>query len=259
MFEISEAVREFFSFVLQFFTVGAVGFRLFVLRRDREPEIFDRASRRAAALALAGAIGSMFLFIFGRMATAAGQHKALSQVLSANISATVQTICVFVLIIATGLAFSRVDGAWFVAAAAIFASPLAPLLVGEWPRIINPVHRVAGGMWIGTLFVMVFAGFTANMVYRFSPLALTAFAVLASTGVITAWRHLKRLDNLWATPYGTTLIIKLCVVAVVVALGAWNWRRHAASSLRRSAIAEVTAATIVLMITAVLVSLPSPK
>jgi len=66
---------------------------------------------------------------------------------------------------------------------------------------------------------------------------------------------------------GYTLIAKLWVVALVFALGAWNWRRQrptlgseaAAASIRRSATAELTVAAIVLVITAVLVSLPSPR
>jgi len=57
------------------------------------------------------------------------------------------------------------------------------------------------------------------------------------------------------------------VVLVVIALGAWNWRRQrpllgsesAAAVLQRSASYEVAAATVVLVITSVLVSLPSPR
>ena len=201
----------------------------------------------------------------------------------ANPAATVQTVCIFLIVIALGLALSGVDGAWIIAFLAVVAIAVAPLLGGSWTRIVNPVHRLAGGFWIGTLFVMLVAGFTtalksdldpvrrgeiaAKMVQSFSPLALTSFAVLATAGVITAWRHLKRLDALWTTPYGWALIAKLCVVAVVIALGAWNWRRQrpllgsesAASVLRRYATAEVTAGTIVLIITSVLVSLPSPR
>jgi putative copper export protein len=105
------------------------------------------------------------------------------------------------------------------------------------------------------------------MVYAFSPLALASAGVLATFGAITAWRNLGVLSSLWSTPYGFALIAKLCVVAVVVALGAWNWRRQrprlgsedAAHALRRSARVELATATVVLAITAILVSLPEPK
>jgi putative copper export protein len=59
----------------------------------------------------------------------------------------------------------------------------------------------------------------------------------------------------------------LVVVGVVLALGAWNWRRQkprmgspeGAVRLRRSATTELMTAGVVLAITAILVSLPSPK
>jgi copper transport protein len=107
----------------------------------------------------------------------------------------------------------------------------------------------------------------AAMVRAFSPWALASFGTLAVFGLITAWRHLKRLDALWTTPYGYALIVKLCVVGVVLALGAWNWKRQipklgteaGALELEKSATAELWVAFVVLMVTAILVSLPSPK
>jgi putative copper export protein len=107
----------------------------------------------------------------------------------------------------------------------------------------------------------------ADMIDAFSPFALVSFAILAIFGVITAWRHLKHIAALWTTPYGFALIVKLLMVGVVVALGMFNWRRQrpllgtedAAAGLRRYAIAELVAASVVLVITAILVSLPSPR
>jgi putative copper export protein len=53
----------------------------------------------------------------------------------------------------------------------------------------------------------------------------------------------------------------------VFALGAWNWRRQrpklgseeAAGLIRRSSVTELSVATLVLVVTAVLVSLPAPR
>jgi len=191
-------------------------------------------------------------------------------------------LCIALVLVGLGLAVARVRFGWALAAGGVLIGPLTNLFYSQWARAVNPIHRLAGGLWIGTLFIMLAAGFTAiltseldavrrgqlaaSMVARFSPLALSAFAVLATSGLITAWKHIKRIDNLWTTSYGWTLIAKLCVVLIVVGLGAWNWRRQrplmgtesAASVLRRSATAEVIAATVVLIITSVLVSLPSP-
>jgi putative copper export protein len=162
-------------------------------------------------------------------------------------------------------------------------SPLVPLFAGKWLSLVNPVHRLMAGFWIGTLFVLVLAGLgtllrddrskerrgriAADMVNGFSPMALTCGGVLVLSGLITAWRHLTPFSSLWTTPYGWTLIVKLCLVAGVFALGAWNWKRQrpqmgtegAAVAIRRSARAELVVATCVLVATAILISLPSPQ
>jgi copper transport protein len=165
----------------------------------------------------------------------------------------------------------------------VIGGSLSGALSGQWARLVNPVHMLAAGLWIGTLFVLVVAGLAivlrqegarerrgpvvAGMVNAFSPLALAASAVLVLFGLITAWRHLKYPAALWTTPYGYALIAKLCAVAIVFALGAWNWRRQrpslgsaeAAVGIRRSATAELAAAAVVLVVTSLLVSIPAPR
>jgi putative copper export protein len=139
------------------------------------------------------------------------------------------------------------------------------------------------GLWLGTLFVLVVAGLVpllrdktwrdrrgtiaADMVNGFSPLALTCGSFVVLSGLITAYRHLNPLSSLFTTPYGWALLVKLVLVAVVFLLGAWNWRRQrpslggegAAISIRRSSAKELAVATLVLAVTAILVSLPSPR
>ena len=180
------------------------------------------------------------------------------------------------------LAWRGRDAGWPLAAAGVLGSMLRNAVNGEWTQLINPLHILAGGLWIGTLFVLVAAGLTtvtriepsserrgelaAAMVNAFSPLALAAGGAVVLFGLITAWRHLKYLSALWTTPYGYALLLKLALVAVVFSLGAWNWRRQrprlgsesAATALRRSAWSELAAAGLVLLATAMLVSLPTP-
>lgn len=171
---------------------------------------------------------------------------------------------------------------WPLAVVGVLAGPLWSLTGGELDRMVNPLHLLFGGLWIGTLFVLVTAGLAvvlrdepareqrgaivADMVNAFSPLALTSGALLALTGGVTAWLHLGSLPALWTTRYGYTLLIKLALVAFVFGLGAWNWRRQrptlgterAAVSVRRSARAELVMAGLVLLVTSVLVTLPAP-
>jgi putative copper export protein len=160
---------------------------------------------------------------------------------------------------------------------------LSNIVALQWTALVNPVHVLAASLWIGTLFALVTIAVPrvmsgaqsgedkaltiADLVYAFSPLALIASSVLVASGVVTAWRHLKFVAALWTTSYGIALVVKLCIVAVVFGLGAWNWRRvkptlgtpAASDRLKRSARLELTFAGLVLLATSVLVSLPSPR
>jgi len=281
-----DAVTELIGFLASFLATGAAAFRFVVLRADAaaEPEVDRRGSRRAAILGLIGAAVSALMYALLSLPNGAARlHKTIVKVAFGSGPAAIQSTALILLVIGFALAIARVRAGWVLAAIGVIAGPFANLVFGSWNRSINPIHRLSGGLWIGTLFILLVAGFNAvqhsgldsvrrgalaaNMVHRFSPLALVAFAMLAFTGLNTAWRHLKRLHALWTTSYGYALIAKLVVVLVVVALGAWNWRRQrpllgtesAAAVLQRSASYEVAAATVVLIITSVLVSLPSPR
>jgi len=166
-------------------------------------------------------------------------------------------------------------------AVGLIGSELSVVLAGRWAGLVNPVHQLLAGLWLGTLSVMIIAGIApvmrgpstlrgpivADMVNGFSPLALSCGPLVVLTGVITALMHLHPFASLWSTAYGYALLIKLCLVAVVFTLGAWNWRRQrpqlgsekAAGLIRRSSVMELTVATLVLVVTAVLVSLPAPR
>lgn len=194
-----------------------------------------------------------------------------------------RVVLLIVMAIAFALLTRRVAAAWRVALVATLALALRNLVTLKWAGMVNPLHLVAGSLWIGTLFVLFAAGVpavmkgapaagargraVADMVNAFSPLALWSAALLVLMGVVTAVRHLKRVDALWTTPYGWDFLLKLALVFTVFGLGAWNWRRmrpalgeeRGAVAIQRSARAELTVAAVVLLVTAVLVSLPSPK
>jgi copper transport protein len=140
---------------------------------------------------------------------------------------------------------------------------------------------IGAGAWIGSLLVLVLAGVPAALalsagergsavallVNRFSPVALGAATVLVASGAVSAWAHLGSVAALLGTPYGRTLVVKLALVALVAALGAFHWRRarpalgteDGARRLRRSAAAELAIAALVLLVTAILVATPPPR
>jgi copper transport protein len=282
---------ELLGFVASFLVVGAVGFRLRVIGRvvgtagtnAEDQRVLHAAAQRAAVLGLLGAIVSAALFAKRLPEMAARQHVTVGHLLTSNVQAELQAALVLAALIGLMLACGRVGLGWWLAALGSIVGPLSGAFFGQWSRLVVPIHRLAAGLWIGTLFMLVSAGLVtvlrstlpserrgamvANLVNAFSPLALVSAGVLATFGVVTAWQHLHVLSALWTTPYGITLILKLLMVGVVLGLGAFNWRKQkpllgseaGAIRLRGSATTELAAAGLVLVITAILVSLPSPK
>jgi copper transport protein len=291
-------VLEYIGFLAYFLMFGALGFRLFVLGRmplathatasvdmdGGEHSVADVAAYRAAWM---GVIGTL-LFLGGLLHGLAGQAAQKQISMSAALAAgggrsLTPVIAGLALLIGFLIALGRTRAGWALAAIGGLVLALRSITTLKWTTLVNPLHEVAASLWLGTLLVLLVAGFPAVLrsalptdrrgaliaafIGRFSPVALWAAALLGITGVITAWRHLKYVAALWTTPYGYALDVKLVLVAIVVALGAWNWRRvsprlgseGAAQEMRRSATTELTFAAIVLAVTAVLVSLPAPR
>jgi putative copper export protein len=282
---------DYVSFLAWFAAGGAVGFRNVVLRASTlastpaspRARILDIGARRAAVVGLFGAALLMAHVLFTTLQTATVDRRAWSHVLVAKGAVAGSGLALSsVALVGFGLAARRLRAGWPLATAAVLAMSLRAAATGEWLRLVDPIHQLAASLWLGTLLLLVAVGLpaaldaelsgqergraVADMVEAFSPLALVAASGLALSGVVTAWRHLHYFAALWTTPYGWTLILKLCVVGAVVGLGAWNWRRvrpalgteEAAHRLRRSATAELALSALVLAITAVLLSVPSP-
>lgn len=139
--------------------------------------------------------------------------------------------------------------------------------------LADALHLAASGVWIGTLAVLVVQvlpvarGSSARAaIAAFSPLALTSAAVLAATGSLASWLHVRHVPLLWGTTYGRVLLLKLALVLGVAGIGAVNWRRltprltepEGLARLARAARVEVTVAAAVLLVTAFLVATPLP-
>jgi hypothetical protein len=282
----SDPIKEFIGFVALFLGAGGIGFRYFALRGWRietDRPFYDDAARRAAWLGLLGVILGFILAWLALPGLAARKHVSAGTFATSDPATMMQFGFLLLAILGYALAAGRIKAGWPLAAIGVVAGALRLVFLGQWSRLVNPVHSLAAGLWLGTLFVLVVAGLSAllrdepsrarrgaiaaDMVNGFSPLALTMGAIVVVFGLITAWRHLHVLSNLWSTPYGYTLIVKLVLVATVFGLGAWNWRRQrpslgtepAAVAIRRSSLGELTFATLVLVVTAILVSLPAPK
>jgi putative copper export protein len=282
-------LNELLGFIAAFLVTGAVGFRYAALgglmnSSAADEKSFARsAARRAALFGLLGAaIGSARL-LQALAATAERQKADIAAVVMGQPVVQLQMVLLLASLLGFALAAGGRAAGWAIAAAGVFLLPLRAALFGQFPRMVNSMHEYAAGYWIGTLFLLVSLGLSpafrgalsaqrhaavvSRMVAGFSRLALVSFGVLAVFGVIAAVSHLKRPESLWTTPYGYTYVAKMMVVMGVLALGAWNWRRQkprlgteaGTTSLRGSATRELLVAAVVLLITSVLVSLPSPK
>jgi copper transport protein len=282
----SDPVKEFIGFAGLFLSAGGIGFRFFALRGpivESDRAFYDDAAKRGAGLGLFGVIVAAILVCVELPGLAARKHLGAVAFASSDTPTMLEIGFLALAILGYVLAVARLRIGWVLAAIGVIAGALRLVFLGQWSRLVNPVHSLAAGLWIGTLFVLVVAGLgsllrdepsrarrgaiAADMINRFSPLALTMGGVVVLFGVITAWRHLHVLSNLWSTPYGDALIVKLLFAASVFLLGGWNWRRQrptlgteeAAISIRRSARGELAMAMLVLVATAIVVSLPSPK
>ncbi|HEX8317048.1 copper resistance CopC/CopD family protein [Longimicrobium sp.] len=146
--------------------------------------------------------------------------------------------------------------------------------------VSDALHVLAAGAWIGSLLMVLAIGIPATlgttaaaygavamMVRAFSPMALISGAVVGATGVVSALLHIGAVDNLWGTGYGRALLLKVALLTLVGATGFYNWRRvlpglgaddAGTRRLQRSARVELAIAAAVLLVTAVLVALPTP-
>ena len=180
---------------------------------------------------------------------------------------------------------------WGTAAFGTVAMAASPALSGhavaapQWTTLTvlaDVAHVVGAGGWLGSLFVLVVVGIpaavrlggdargpaVADLVDAFSPTALVFAALVAATGVVATWVHVGTVAALWQTAYGRTLLVKLALIAGLIAFGAYHWRRVRpalatdpgsaadAGRLRRSAGLELLVAALVLAATAVLVATP---
>ena len=143
------------------------------------------------------------------------------------------------------------------------------------PWTLQAGHGLAAGVWLGTLATVVCAtvvlratpgqhGQVASLVRSFSPVAVGAVAAVIVTGVWTTVLYLGAWSDLWMTPWGRALMLKVVLVLATGAVGAYNWRRlqprlgtsAATGALMRSSRLELILTSLALVVTAILVHLP---
>lgn len=90
-------------------------------------------------------------------------------------------------------------------------------------------HLLAMSVWLGGLVMLITCvlprdriapSAAARVLPRFSRSAMTAVALLVTTGTFQAWREIRTIDALRGTDYGRILIFKLAAFGVLLSVGA---------------------------------------
>jgi len=103
-------------------------------------------------------------------------------------------------------------------------------------EVADLVHLLGMALWIGGLVVLLFGVLPrrrpdelARVIPRYSRLAMVSVASVVAAGVVLAWQSLGSVDALLHTDYGRILLVKIAVLAVVLAAAqaskSWVGRR----------------------------------
>lgn len=139
--------------------------------------------------------------------------------------------------------------------------------------VTDVAHLAAAAVWLGGVVGLVVAFRTgvepdrlAGIVSRFSRRAVAAVVVVSAAGAVLAWVILPGFGQVTSTGWGLALLTKVILVAVVVAIGAYNHRRlvpvlaggdppdRAAPRLARLVLVEAVLLLVVVGVTSVLVT-----
>jgi putative copper resistance protein D len=106
------------------------------------------------------------------------------------------------------------------------------------PVLVDAVHLVGVGAWLGALPALSLLlraastetgadsrPFAVIAARRFSAWALPVMIVIVITGVCNTWNEVNGVPGLVGTPYGRLVLLKIALLAPVLALAAWNRSR----------------------------------
>lgn len=289
--------------VIGVFAFQAVVLPLFVRRSDpaTSAALSEAAGRRAAGIGAAAA-ATLFVAALARLFAQSYAMHGGGGALDMGLVATMLTETLWgwgwitqaiaALLAVFAFRAMRVGRGWGfgVAGVAVLALAVTPALSGHAasasrlkPLAIaaDALHVLGAGGWLGSLLIVLAVGIpaalaldraesrgsaVADIVNAFSPTALVFAGIAGATGLFSAWLHIESLSNVWGSTYGRVLLLKLAILSVVAATGAYNWLRvrpalgdiEGATRIRRSARIEIAIGAVVLLVTAVLVATPAP-
>jgi copper transport protein len=263
--------------------IGGIGL-LQAVRTDRLSPRSTLALMGGWAFAVLGTLEGLIAYgphISGYKIYKAVDLSLLSETLTTQYGKMQLARLVLLGIVGALIAVIQFRGTWWwklCAWASLVGVTLTLSLAGH-PVATNPValsvgldmlHMLAVSLWVGPLLIIVYdrnmwlandESTSAPSLRWFSRTAGFAVPVIVLTGVIQSWLMLDGFGQILDSRYGRTLIVKVCLVIVLIALGAVSrvaMQRKQSGSLRQSMGIEVLFGLIILAITSTLVAMP-PK
>jgi copper transport protein len=232
---------------------GAVVFGVAIARRDDDRQRAQRVGSGAAAAGLAATL--LALPVQTMAVTGVGLWEALGPAATGETLRSGFGAGWLVRVAALGLlapVLRRGRPLWLLLGAAA-AAPASYLLDGH-TRSMEPawvllpgdaVHLAAGAVWFGGLVLLTLAVRArsvdddpvgaARLVSRFSTVALWSVVALAVSGGAMAWALVRVPGALTTTGYGWSLLAKLVLVGLAVAVAAYNRSRLVPAIAARAA------------------------
>lgn len=292
---LASSLARALSFVGILVAIGSVAFALAVLTRAQAIPHTDRElmRNRAAIVGLVGAVAIAFaalarLYLESEMMQAMAVMPPMSGATSTQmvihtawgVAFVIQFSCAIVALVAFALAARGIKSAWYLAAIAAIALGVTPALSGHAAAmarltsvmiLIDWLHVLGAASWLGTLSCVIGIGIPialrqrgdtrwksiSSLVNEFSSVALPSVAIVLASGVFASWMHLSHISDLWTTTYGKALTVKLTLVAMTLAIGAYNFKRvqpdlgiaTGTARLRKSGTAELVTGLLIVLVT----------
>jgi copper transport protein len=283
-------VLRWLYFVCLALVIGGIGFRLVVLPRS-VPHAFERVFYGLAMLGVVAAIqiGAVAFMLRAEDALQLPFGRFLYGDLSVFAYGTRFGIAFVVMTLGFALVTALVFLAWLTERHRLLLWPALALSlalasglslsghsaadppVSKWSEFADWVHLSTASLWAGGLVMLLVVFVTApalrrDAFVRFARIAPILIALLLAAGIYLSVLRLPTLADLWTSGYGQVLLVKLSLVALVLAWGAFHHfvaeprigRPGVQGRLRGSLAGELTVGLAVLLVAAFLVNSKPP-
>jgi copper transport protein len=222
----------------------------------REPPLGWVRARPVIPLAVATGAGIAVVSAEAISAARGVSLAAVASYLTTGVSGVARLIRPALELLALLLARQRSRSTvWAVAASIVVLAAAGHAEAVPWGVTLEAVHVGAAAVWTGGVLALAsqhppsgWAGVEGrSLLQRFTPVALGAFTLTATAGLLRGAQEVGSVHEVSASSYGVTLLVKSLFVVVMVALSVLAWRRRlVVPRLESALVLGVTAAAVLL-------------